>query len=76
MIEWFLNDESGADFDRDDISACFINDSLSKLGLEEEAAQGYALFLPSRHDFSGFFVARLKRKSAAIQEEQDGAVSV
>lgn len=76
MIEWFLNEDCGEDFDRDDISGYFINDSLSKLGLEKEAAQGYALFLPSRHDFSGFFVARLKRKQAVVEEAQDGAVSV
>jgi 16S rRNA (cytosine967-C5)-methyltransferase len=64
MVTWFLNEFK--DFQPEDITSAFPEGALAELGLEKEAAEGYALFLPSRHEFSGFFVAKLRRRECEI----------
>jgi 16S rRNA (cytosine967-C5)-methyltransferase len=59
MIDWFL--ESHPEFEPADMSDCFKREPSDKFALKAEAENGRVLFLPSRHEFSGFFVAKLKR---------------
>ncbi|MBS1999846.1 MAG: methyltransferase domain-containing protein [Cyanobacteria bacterium SZAS LIN-2] len=60
IFSWFLSNFK--DFKADDLSPFFPADTLIQFGLSDSARHGYALFLPSKHDVSGFFVARFKRK--------------
>jgi len=60
IFSWFLS--SFKDFKADDLSPFFPNETLVEFGLTDSAKHGYALFLPSKHDVSGFFVARFTRK--------------
>jgi 16S rRNA (cytosine967-C5)-methyltransferase len=60
VIDWFL--ESHPEFEPADMSDCFKREPSDKFALKAEAENGRVLFLPSRHEFSGFFVAKLKRQ--------------
>lgn len=60
LVDWFLAEHP--QFEAEDLSECF-GGKEEQYGLAEQARKGRALFLPSRHECSGFFVARLKRKS-------------
>ncbi len=67
MVAWFL--EQFEEFQAEDITPAFQPGVLAELGLEKEASQGYALFLPSRHEFSGFFVAKLRKRAAVVEDD-------
>lgn len=64
MIEAFL--AAHADFEPVDINDCFKREPSDKFALQTQAEAGRVLFLPSRHDFSGFFVAKLRRRGQAV----------
>ncbi len=63
IFSWFLSKHK--DFKADDLSPFFPPGTLSDFGLADQARHGYALFLPSKHDVSGFFVARFIKKVTA-----------
>ena len=60
IFSWFLS--TFKDFESDDLSPFFPAGALAAYGLADSARHGYALFLPSKHDVSGFFVARFKKR--------------
>jgi 16S rRNA (cytosine967-C5)-methyltransferase len=66
ILDWFMQEFS--DFERVDLRQYFPENTAAELNLEAEAEKGFALFLPSRHDFSGFFVAKMQRKQALAVE--------
>lgn len=63
LIKWFL--ETHRDFQSDDLSP-FIDPSLvsnwAKLDKDLHLTSGMLQLLPSRHDLSGFFIARLRKR--------------
>lgn len=59
VINAFL--QNHPEFSRDDISNAFPDGLLAELELEEEAANGEVMFLPSRHKLPGFYIARLRK---------------
>jgi 16S rRNA (cytosine967-C5)-methyltransferase len=60
IFSWFLSKHK--DFKAQDLSPFFPEGTLASLGLADQAKHGYALFLPSKHEVSGFFVARFQRQ--------------
>jgi 16S rRNA (cytosine967-C5)-methyltransferase len=60
MYSWFLSQNKN--FESDDLSPYFAEGALQHYQMSDTAKHGYALFLPSKHDVSGFFVARFRRK--------------
>ena len=60
IFSWFLSKHK--DFKADDLSQFFPGSALQQFGLADQARHGYCLFLPSKHDVSGFFVARFRRQ--------------
>jgi 16S rRNA (cytosine967-C5)-methyltransferase len=69
VFSWFLS--SHKDFKADDLSPYFPEGALAAYGLADQAKHGYALFLPSKHDVSGFFVARFQRLVTEMKPETE-----
>jgi len=62
MFSWFLS--NFRDFKAQDLTPYFPDGALAGYDMADQAKHGYALFLPSKHDVSGFFVARFQRQAA------------
>ena len=64
IFSWFL--ANFKDFKSEDLSPFFPEGALAKYDMVDKARHGYALFLPSKHEVSGFFVARFRRSAPLI----------